>query len=54
VRIDLDVMLVERDDSDWIQAQRLLELTPEERIAWGVRAANAMLAIQGVAGHGAA
>ena len=53
--LDLDVMLVERDDSDWIQVQRLLELTPEERIRWGVSAANTMLAIKGVrVEHGAA
>lgn len=30
--LDLDLMLVERDDSDWIQAQRLLPLSPEERM----------------------
>lgn len=30
--LDLDFMLVERDDSDWIQAQRLLPLSPEERM----------------------
>jgi transcriptional regulator with XRE-family HTH domain len=37
--MDLDVMLVERDDSDWVQAQRQLALTPTERaermVAWG-------------------
>lgn len=36
--MDLDVMLVERDDSDWIQAKRMLQLDPEERhdslVAW--------------------
>lgn len=30
--LDLDLMLVERDDSDWVQASRLLDLTPQERI----------------------
>lgn len=30
--LDLDIMLVERDDSDWWQAQGLLDLTPEERV----------------------
>lgn len=30
--LDLDFMLVPRDDSDWIQAQRLIGLTPEERM----------------------
>jgi transcriptional regulator with XRE-family HTH domain len=29
--LDLDFMLVERDDSDWIQAQRMLHLTPPQR-----------------------
>lgn len=30
--LDLDIMLVERDDSDWVQAQRLEGLTPEARV----------------------
>lgn len=47
--LDLDVMLVERDDSDWAQASRLLTLTPEERVARGIRTANTMLAIKGAA-----
>jgi transcriptional regulator with XRE-family HTH domain len=50
--LDLDVMLVERDDSDWAQAKELLELTPAERVADGVRTANVMLRIR--SGHGAA
>jgi transcriptional regulator with XRE-family HTH domain len=29
--LDLDVMLVERDESDWVQARRLAGLTPQER-----------------------
>jgi transcriptional regulator with XRE-family HTH domain len=29
--MDLDLMLVERDDSDWIQAQRQIALSTEER-----------------------
>jgi transcriptional regulator with XRE-family HTH domain len=28
--LDLDIMLVERDDSDWLQAQRLAGHTPQE------------------------
>jgi transcriptional regulator with XRE-family HTH domain len=28
--MDLDIMLVERDDSDWAQARRLARLTPQE------------------------
>ncbi|MGH3413466.1 MAG: helix-turn-helix transcriptional regulator [Marmoricola sp.] len=51
--LDLDIMLVERDDSDWHQARRLLELTPEQRIARSVRSANAMLKIRGAAHDGA-
>jgi transcriptional regulator with XRE-family HTH domain len=50
--LDLDVMLVERDESDWIQAQRLLALSPAERVSLGVRTANAMLAIRGQAVSG--
>jgi transcriptional regulator with XRE-family HTH domain len=30
--MDLDIMLVERDDSDWAQALRQLQLSPVERI----------------------
>jgi transcriptional regulator with XRE-family HTH domain len=29
--LDLDIMLVERDDSDWAQASRLLSLSAEQR-----------------------
>jgi hypothetical protein len=29
--LDLDIMLVERDTSDWHQAQRQLRLTPSAR-----------------------
>jgi transcriptional regulator with XRE-family HTH domain len=46
---DLDVMLVERDDSDWVQTVDLLELTPAQRVANGVRTTNIMLQIQGAA-----
>jgi len=38
--MDLDLMLVERDDSDWIQAQSYLKLSPEERFARGARLAR--------------
>lgn len=47
--LDLDLMLVERDGSDLAQAERLLQLSPSERVARGVRTANTMLAIQGSA-----
>ncbi|MDQ3358302.1 MAG: helix-turn-helix domain-containing protein [Actinomycetota bacterium] len=30
--LDLDIMLVERDASDWSQAQRLLGLSPSQRV----------------------
>jgi transcriptional regulator with XRE-family HTH domain len=32
MKLDLDFMLVERDDQDWIQAQRLIGLTTEQRM----------------------
>lgn len=31
--LDLDLMLVERDDSDWTQARQLLQLSVGERLA---------------------
>lgn len=31
MKLDLDFMLVERDDSDWIQAQRMLTLSTDDR-----------------------
>jgi transcriptional regulator with XRE-family HTH domain len=51
--LDLEVMLVERDESDWAQAAQLLELTPGDRVADGIRTANLMLRIRG-ASNGAA
>jgi transcriptional regulator with XRE-family HTH domain len=32
MKLDLDFMLVERDDQDWIQAQRLIGLTTQQRM----------------------
>jgi transcriptional regulator with XRE-family HTH domain len=29
--MDLDLMLVERDDADWVQARRQIPLSPEQR-----------------------
>ncbi len=54
--LDLDIMLVERDASDWQQARELLALSPAKRVAFGVEVAHRMTAIQetGRAGHGAA
>lgn len=40
--LDLDVALVERDDSDWTQARRLLTLTPSQRLVRADRAARAL------------
>lgn len=44
--LDLDVMLVERDESDWAQASRLLELTPGERVRRADAVAAQMLRIR--------
>lgn len=45
--LDLDVMLVERDDSDMAQAFDVRHLPEAERIAQGVATANVMAQIQG-------
>jgi transcriptional regulator with XRE-family HTH domain len=45
--LDLDLMLVERDDSDWIQAQRLLALSPEERMLRHDELVDELLAFRG-------
>ena len=37
---DLDVMLVERDSADWMQAQDLLSVPPSERVERAVRMAR--------------
>ena len=47
--LDLEVMLVERDGSDWTQALALLDLTPAERVADGIKTTNVMLRIKGAA-----
>lgn len=53
--LDLHVALVERDESDWLQAQELLRLTPSERLERAVRFANSIRRLQDeVAAHGAA
>lgn len=44
--MDLDIMLVERDNSDWMQAQQLLKLTPGERLEQAARLARQMQAFQ--------
>ncbi len=40
--LDLELMLVERDDSDWAQAERLRSLTPEQRLRRMERIAHQM------------
>lgn len=53
--MDLDIMLGERDDSDWCQARSLLSLTPAERVDRGMRVASQMWAIRAAGtGRGAA
>ena len=54
--MDLDIMLVERDDSDWIQAQRLADLTSEQRLGQHQRVVSQLWALRraGEAMRGAA
>ncbi|BBY98916.1 helix-turn-helix transcriptional regulator [Mycolicibacterium fallax] len=40
--LDLDIMLVERDDSDYAQASRLAELTAEQRWTRATQVADQM------------
>lgn len=47
--LDLEVSLVEADDSDLAQAQTLLALSPAERLGRGLLLAQQMSALQGVA-----
>jgi hypothetical protein len=44
---DLDIMLVERDDSDWSQAQSSLALAPGERFERAARFARRIQRLQG-------
>lgn len=44
--MDLDIMLVERDDSDWLQAQRLAGLTPQRRLDRHARVVSQLLALR--------
>jgi transcriptional regulator with XRE-family HTH domain len=50
---DLDIMLVERDQSDWAQASRLAPLTPSQRVDRAVAVAAQLREIRR-SGHGAA
>lgn len=47
--LTLEVALVERDDSDFAQAQERLRLTPAQRLARGVTTARLMREVQGSA-----
>lgn len=51
--LDLNVALLEYDDSDWMQALDVLAMSAPERIAHGVDMANTMSRIRGVATRGA-
>jgi transcriptional regulator with XRE-family HTH domain len=51
---DLDIMLVERDASDWSQAKRQLELTPDERARRMVEFGKKVRAMQREVRDGAA
>ncbi len=44
--LDLEVALVDRDESDWVQARRLLDLTPAERLERASRVAVQMRALR--------
>lgn len=44
--MDLDIMLVDRDDSDWLQAQRLVGLSPGERIRRHMRVIEQLRALR--------
>lgn len=55
--LDLEVMLVERDDADQVQARRSAALTPTQRIEGHQRLARQLLALRRAgeeARHGAA
>ena len=46
MNLDLDFMLVGRDDSDWIQASDRLSLSPQERLNRHTHLTNQLLALQ--------
>jgi transcriptional regulator with XRE-family HTH domain len=50
---DLDVMLVERDDSDWAQARSYLAIEPAERFERAARFARRIQRLQGEVARGA-
>lgn len=50
--LDLEIGLVDRDDSDWLQASRLLPLSPAERLARADRVAAQLHALRGAAATG--
>lgn len=44
--LDLLVEIAERDDSDWEQAQRMLRLTPAERVRHQTAGTGALVAMR--------
>jgi transcriptional regulator with XRE-family HTH domain len=50
--MDLDIMLTERDESDWLQAESLLGLDPSERVARAQGVARTMQAIREAGARG--
>jgi len=44
--LDVEVALVDRDDSDWVQARRLLDLSPGERLERASRVAAEMRSLR--------
>ena len=51
--LDLDVMLVDRDESDWEQAARLLGRTPDARVRHAERVARQLRQMRRAGGQGA-
>jgi transcriptional regulator with XRE-family HTH domain len=51
--LDLDVMLVERDDTDWAQAHRLRHLTPTQRVRRMERVAHQLRELRKAGSRGA-
>lgn len=48
--LDLDFMLIERDDQDWAQAQRLMSLSHDERVARHEQLASELRGIRAARG----
>jgi len=50
--LDLEIAVVDRDDSDWVQACRLLALSPDQRLERATRVVVEMRALRGPARPG--